>query len=854
MEPKEGLSRRIFIKSAAAAGITLVGLTGCGSQDDVVFTGSGGPNGQPAAGVPQVNVPTLTFTSRVEPAAVPGVDAGTRYSVRVVASQGGKFTLPDGTIIFIPPGAFPADTDASVVIPTNRTSSEKLLGYLFEPSGLVLNSPIFITLPISLVGAGDIAMSFTSSTSNPIVDVGSERTNWTLSVPADPPAGAGLTLSLSHFTFLFGAVGTDLGMYLVTAIPPENLEVGDFVFFLTGPAETGIRWAPGHVAALIKEGADNNPLASSPGRCVEMGGLGAGDLQPVELEHAQFTYDHVYLGPRRHPQGLTASEKIVVRDYWLSKRGTPYALMGDQGDNVLEYEEGFSCVGMCEVGLRKVNKGLISWLSRQFASTPLEFYIETRPVTDITVVAGKKFEMPVYGVVADSSENTAPFLKEFWQGFYSRTARYDIAPLTSPPNSTFVPTDLPTSSYPGPPTFGPPAPGYLFSWTPTQAQIGETFELQLLMVADRRTWQSEDATLRDESRRTLRFTVVSNKYKVVYENISPADQNKVFADVVVNSKGSFAFATTEFQPDQPGASKEIYAKIGTGELTLIESVAGEVVTSVLGGDILHGIVMNEDDEIAYNAESDNNTGDTFFGFKRPGRPLVKLGPLVAGLVKLLPVDGDDKALLFLRVATGRTRSSADMVSLDLHDPNPNPAPLEIQQLSGQIYEAVDSFDINSSGLAYGSGITFNQPPAPFATINSFRYQYPTTTTPESAEALTPVHRRYVLNEQGDLAYTNEDATAIIIERKNRPQIVIPAVGNQVFPKIKLNDNGDLFVYDLSTNNLLLFSRDNSTTPENVTESLGLDPIHAMVDFDVAGPYLGVVTGNSVRIYEERIVV
>ena len=185
MEPKEGLSRRIFIKSAAAAGITLVGLTGCGSQDDVVFTGSGGgPNGQPAPGVPQVNVPTLSFTSRVEPAAVPGVDAGTRYSVRVVASQGGKFTLPDGTIIFIPPDAFPADTEISVVIPTNRTSSEKLLGYLFEPSGLVLNSPIFITLPLTLVGPGDVAMSFTSSTVNPVVDVGSERTNWQLSVPA----------------------------------------------------------------------------------------------------------------------------------------------------------------------------------------------------------------------------------------------------------------------------------------------------------------------------------------------------------------------------------------------------------------------------------------------------------------------------------------------------------------------------------------------------------------------------------------------------------------------------------------------------------------------------------------------
>lgn len=70
--------------------------------------------------------------------------------------------------------------------------------------------------------------------------------------------------------------------------------------------------------------------------------------------------------------------------------------------------------------------------------------------------------------------------------------------------------------------------------------------------------------------------------------------------------------------------------------------------------------------------------------------------------------------------------------------------------------------------------------------------------------------------------------------------------------MRLNDNGDVFA--LSGNRLLRFSRDNSTTPENVTESLGLDPNWPVIDFNVAGPYLGVVTSNSVRIYEERFVV
>lgn len=96
MEPSEGLSRRIFIKSAAAAGVTLAGLTGCGSEDSFAFTGTGGVNGGPNQFIPP-NVPVLTPRTRVEPAVVPGFDAGTRYSVQVVASQGGSLTLPEGT-------------------------------------------------------------------------------------------------------------------------------------------------------------------------------------------------------------------------------------------------------------------------------------------------------------------------------------------------------------------------------------------------------------------------------------------------------------------------------------------------------------------------------------------------------------------------------------------------------------------------------------------------------------------------------------------------------------------------------------------------------------------------------------
>jgi len=255
--------------------------------------------------------------------------------------------------------------------------------------------------------------------------------------------------------------------------------------------------------------------------------------------------------------------------------------------------------------------------------------------------------------------------------------------------------------------------------------------------------------------------------------------------VVVNSKGSFAFASSERQPDTPFKSKQIYAKIGTGELTLIESVANEITnTAPDTGGVLAYIVMNEDDEFAYLAKAFSfvDQRNRSFGFKRPGRPLVKFDVFYANLTKLLPVDGDDKSLLFMRVATGVTPQSTDMVSLNLHDPNPTPAPLQIQQLSGQTYETVDSFDINSSGLAYGTGLTFNQPPAPFATRNSFRYQYPTTTTPGSAEALTPVNSFYVLNEQGDLAYKSNDQGTLIIERKGRPKILIPVVGTSFFKK------------------------------------------------------------------------
>ncbi|MGE0490019.1 MAG: hypothetical protein AB7S38_12505 [Vulcanimicrobiota bacterium] len=512
MEPKQ-VNRRIFLKSAVAAGVTLVGLTGCESGgNDFVVTGSGGALNN---FVPP-NVPVLTLQTQVQPAVVPGVDAGTRHTVRVVASQGGLVNLPDGVSLLIPPGALPADLEISITMPSGQTLGANFLQYLFEPTGLVFNTPIFITLPFATLAAKDILLSFNSSPVNPIVDTGSELTNWDFNFPAGTQSSGGVTYAVNHFSWFMGLKATDLGLYLVTDIPPENLETGDILFVLS--ESDGKRWRPGHVAILLKEGNDEAPLNTDPGRCIEMPG---GPCTINSLEHIQFSDDHVYLGPRRHPEGLTQSEQEQAAAFWLSKLGTQYAIIGDQGDDVIPITAGFSCVGLVDAGLRHIGKGLAGWIARQFVLTPLEYYQLTVPVTEMEVKVGKEFKMPVYGLVSflgDDTLGNAPGLNLLGAlGSYSRTLPYDIAPLQSPPGSVFVPAQLPTSSGGGPPNLGPAAPGYEFIWTPTPEQLGQIFELELLMVADRFNWQAinTETFLRDESRRTLRFTVVEDtRYRI----------------------------------------------------------------------------------------------------------------------------------------------------------------------------------------------------------------------------------------------------------------------------------------------------------------------------------------------------
>lgn len=499
------ITRRGFLSGALCTTSVFVAGCGGGSSDGATPATPGtGPT------VPTTGAPTLPLVSPrtlgPEPAVVAGKDAGIRLTAPIRAATGGQVELPGGASLSIPPGALAADTDITVVLPSRPLAGQHVL--VFGPSGLRFATPARLSLPVPAASDLNVMFAIHASALNPVVDAGSEKTNFE-PLRSVARTGTHVSFELEHFSFVNAVEAIDAGAYLVTDIPGECLSPGDLLFYLTQLERTGQRqWRPGHVAMLVKDDgghADNPRVRREPGLLVESGGS-AGGVGFGTIDETRFAYGHIYLGPYRHPDGLSPGQQEQVRQYLFSKLGRGYSLMGVQGTPLdLLQDEAFSCVGLCDAALRAAGKGLIGFFNREYVSTPLEFFRQTVPVTEIEVKAGKRLEIPVYGVVV--SNGVAGNLPLAGQGLvdYSRLVPYDVAPLKLPADASFLATQLPVSA-----AAGDVAPGYLFTWFPRQEQIGQVFELDLQLVTRRAnlTQLVAAALLRDERRRTIRMKVV----------------------------------------------------------------------------------------------------------------------------------------------------------------------------------------------------------------------------------------------------------------------------------------------------------------------------------------------------------
>lgn len=505
------VTRRRFLSGALCTTSVFVAGCGGGSSDGPVpgTSGTGGTGGTgptvPTTGTPPIPVVTPR-TLGPEPAVIAGKDAGIRLTAPIRAATGGQVEFPGGASLSIPPGALAADTDITVVLPSRSMAGQHVL--VFGPAGLRFATPARLSLPVPSASDLNVMFAIHASALNPVIDTGSEKTNFE-PLRSVARTTTHVSFELEHFSFVNAVEAIDAGAYLVTDIPGECLAPGDLLFYLTQLERTGQRqWRPGHVAMLVKDDgghADNPQVRRDPGLLVESGGS-AGGVGFGTIDETKLAYGHFYLGPYRHPDALTPEQQEQVRQYLFSKLGKPYSLMGVQGTPLdLLQDEAFSCVGLCDAALRAAGKGLIGFFNREYVSTPLEFFRQAVPVTEIEVKAGKRLEIPVYGVVV--SNGLAGNLPLAGQGLvdYSRLVPYDVAPLKLPADASFLATQLPVSTAPG-----DVAPGYLFTWFPRQEQIGQVFELDLQLLTRRAnlTQLVAAALLRDERRRTIRMKVV----------------------------------------------------------------------------------------------------------------------------------------------------------------------------------------------------------------------------------------------------------------------------------------------------------------------------------------------------------
>lgn len=377
-------------------------------------------------------------TNSGKPDEIVEIEAGTSYT-KTIGTGGGLLDCGDGTKLEIPPGSLSKDEKIKIIkrkADSNREKTGTTLLQL-EPDGLTFAKPAKIT----------VSYPETSNPNN--IKFGAyscQNGKWEeVRLMDNDVKERKLTFEVNHFSaFVVGA----LDLYLVVDIPGKYLRKGDLLYTLAlTEQQEKFSWFPGHVGMYLGKSykeLDNDDLLieSSPN-----------EVQWSTLRHFIERLDHLYMGPRRHNGNLTTEQLTQITEYAAKQITKKYSLVG-QGNPVELSNGGFSCVGLTEAAYDQAtpSASIIPAYKEIPYSLPIDQYILTKPVDEISVKVGETVSIKVYGVSWSDKDK------------YTKTAE-GISVENSPDGSRFYKDGN----------------SYVFEWTPKEKDINATIDVKFLL-------------------------------------------------------------------------------------------------------------------------------------------------------------------------------------------------------------------------------------------------------------------------------------------------------------------------------------------------------------------------------------
>lgn len=334
------------------------------------------------------------------------IEAETTATKLIEAARGGTIELGGGDLtLTVPPNALLADTQITI---TNRTyvmlSDAPLLGQVqMLPHGATFQTPASLSIRLPEGVAPEDVLTYSISGMNEREAAGAEinlfepLTNRTFEA-----SSRRLTIPVSHFSSINFAIDRFNRLYLAFDIPGKFLKKGDLLICLnTKPKLLWKGWYPGHAGlylgtrdALSRENDDTTTIESTTE------GMGYVDgVQFAELnKFKELSGQHIYLGARRPPGGVTDEQRNKIASWAIEQLGKPYGLVGG---SFLFDDDKLSCVGLNERAYESAGINIVPGVM-ECPLLPQLQYAYTKPVTEVTVKAGEAYQMFVMGVVSPS--------------------------------------------------------------------------------------------------------------------------------------------------------------------------------------------------------------------------------------------------------------------------------------------------------------------------------------------------------------------------------------------------------------------------------------------------------------------
>jgi photosystem II stability/assembly factor-like uncharacterized protein len=378
-------------------------------------------------------------------------DQATKSVSLTIGPLGGAIEFGDGTGLSIPANALTAETKISVtrvksLPPMSQTGVDFIR---LEPSGLNLKVPATLTLPFQTPSNADDrylnAYVFSVPTQPDRPESGWE---W-LPISNRDSQNKRLQISARHFSWF--TLFYDRPLDIVLEIPGKYLLKSDLLYGLTNG-----RWIPGHAALYL--GSDQpSDLTNDGATIIESNIYGLVDMG-VRIRKdfdgfITFGLNHIFMGARRYNGTLTQVDRTNIASYAISMNGRPYNLIGE-GNGL---GPGYSCVGLTEASYDHAGKSIIPPLLEIPFILPIEQYLRTVAVDEVTIRTGEEFLLPVKGVVWISGGSIEP--------------KYDDAES----RFTASATNLPSGA-----SFGS---NNVFRWTPAQTDAGKAYVVRFSVTA-----------------------------------------------------------------------------------------------------------------------------------------------------------------------------------------------------------------------------------------------------------------------------------------------------------------------------------------------------------------------------------